>query len=162
MSNAVLGGAVGLPWIAAHSIAYPALEVLHITGIGLLLGSLVLLELRVLGLAHELTRRPLARLKLDLPAEGLKLPADLAARSLPAQAAPVDGTALLPTRRGRRWEIELAPLLRMQAWGVPEIKVGDALGMLGFTFTGEKGDAVLRVEYLFAAGKVYAMRSSPA
>jgi hypothetical protein len=50
----------------------------------------------------------------------------------------------------------------MQAWAVPEIKVGDALAMLGFTFTGEKGAAVLRVEYLFAAGKTYALRSSPA
>lgn len=112
-------------------------------------------------------RNPHVELKLDLPAEGLKLPADLATRSLPAQAAPVDGAALLkaaqlPTRRDRRWEIELAPLPRMQAWGVPEIKPGDALAMLGFTFAGEKGDAVLRVEYLFAAGKVYALRSSPA
>ena len=112
-------------------------------------------------------RNPHVELKLDLPAEGLKLPADLATRSLPAQAAPIDGAALLkaaqlPTRRDRRWEIELAPLPRMQAWGVPEIKLGDALAMLGFTFTGEKGDAVLRVEYLFAAGKVYALRSSPA
>ena len=112
-------------------------------------------------------RNPHVELILDLPAEGLKLPADLATRSLPAQAAPVDGAALLkaaqlPTRRDRRWEIELAPLPRMQAWGVPEIKPGDALAMLGFTFTGEKGDAVLRVEYLFAAGKVYALRSSPA
>ena len=61
-----------------------------------------------------------------------------------------------------RWEIELAPLPRMQAWGVPEIKVGDTLAMLGFTLTCEKGEAVLRVEYLFAAGKVYALRSSPA
>lgn len=112
-------------------------------------------------------RNPHVELILDLPAEGLKLPADLATRSMPAQAAPVDGAALLkaaqlPTRRDRRWEIELAPLPRMQAWGVPEIKLGDALAMLGFTFTGEKGDAVLRVEYLFAAGKVYALRSSPA
>jgi hypothetical protein len=112
-------------------------------------------------------RNPHVELKLDLPAEGLKLPADLAARKLPAQTAPVDGPGLLkaaqlPTRRDRRWEIELAPLPRMQAWGVPEIQVGDALAMLGFTFTGEKGDAVLRVEYLFAAGKVYALRSSPA
>ena len=112
-------------------------------------------------------RNPHVELKLDLPADGLKLPTDLATRSLPAQAAPVDGPGLLkaaqlPTRRDRRWEIELAPLPRMQAWGVPEIKVGDTLAMLGFTLTGEKGEAVLRVEYLFAAGKVYALRSSPA
>jgi hypothetical protein len=53
MTSAALVNAVGLPWIAAHPIAYPALEVLHITGIALLLGSLVLLELRVWGLGAE-------------------------------------------------------------------------------------------------------------
>ena len=67
MTSALLGQAVGLPWIASHPIAYPA--VLHIAGIALL---------------------------------------------------------------------------------------------LGFTLAGEKGEAVMRVEYLFAAGKVYALRSSPA
>jgi hypothetical protein len=112
-------------------------------------------------------RNPHVELKLDLPADGLKLPPDLATRSLPAQTAPVDGAALLkaaqlPTRRDRRWEIELAPLSRMQAWGVPEIKAGDTVALLGFTFSGEKGDAVLRVEYLFAGGKAYGLRSSPA
>lgn len=112
-------------------------------------------------------RNPHVELKLELPAEGLKLPADLASRSLPAQAAPIDGPALLkaaqlPTRKNRRWEIELAPLSRMQAWGVPEIKVGDAVGLLGFTFAAEKGEAILRVEYLFAGGKTYGLRSSPA
>jgi hypothetical protein len=111
-------------------------------------------------------RNPHVELKLELPAEGLKLPADLASRSLPAQAAPVDGPGLLkaaqlPTRKDRRWEIELAPLSRMQAWSVPEIKVGDAIGLLGFTFAGEKGEAILRVEYLFAGGKTYGLRSSP-
>ena len=112
-------------------------------------------------------RNPHAELTLELPAEGMKLPADLASRSLPAQAAPVDGAALLrtaqlPTRKDRRWEIELAPLSRMQAWGIPEIKSGDKVALLGFTFGGEKGEAVLRVEYLFLGGKTYGLRSSPA
>ncbi|HYN62681.1 MAG TPA: DUF6152 family protein [Rubrivivax sp.] len=111
-------------------------------------------------------RNPHAELSLELPAE-LKLPADLASRKLPAQSAGVDGAALLkaaqlPTRKDRVWEIELAPLTRMEAWKVPEIKVGDTLGVLGFTFTGEKGDAVLRAEYLFIGGQVYGLRSSPA
>ena len=110
-------------------------------------------------------QNPHVELEIDLPA-GLKVPADLARRSLPAQTAPVDGNALLakavvPNRRDKRWEIELAPLGRMQAWNVAEIKPGDSVAMLGFTFTGEKGAAVLRVEYLFAAGKTYALRSSP-
>ncbi len=110
-------------------------------------------------------RNPHAELQLELPPD-LRLPADLAGRALPAQTAKVDGAALLkaavlPTRKDRRWEVELAPLTRMNAWGVPEIKPGDALALLGFTFNGEKGDAVVRVEYLFFAGKAYGLRSSP-
>ena len=78
-----------------------------------------------------------------------------------------DGPALLkaaqlPTRKDRVWEVELAPLTRMDAWKVPQIKVGETVGVLGFTFTGEKGDAVLRAEYLFVGGQAYGLRSSPA
>jgi len=110
-------------------------------------------------------RNPHAELELDLLAD-LKLPADLASRVLPAQTAAVDAQAVLkaaalPTRRDRRWQVELAPLTRMEAWKVPEIKAGDSLALLGFTFTGEKGDAVLRAEYLFFAGKTYGLRSAP-
>ena len=111
-------------------------------------------------------RNPHAEMTLELPADP-KLPADLASRKLPAQSAAVDGAALLktaqlPARKDRTWQIELAPLTRMEAWKVPEVKVGDAVGVLGFTFTGEKGDAVLRAEYLFVGGQVYGLRSSPA
>jgi len=111
-------------------------------------------------------RNPHAELVLELDAD-LKLPADLKQRTPPAQTASVDGTAILanaqlPTRKDRMWEIELAPLTRMQAWGVPEIKVGDSVAMVGFTFSEEKGDPVLRVEYLFVGGKAYGLRSSPA
>ena len=109
---------------------------------------------------------PHAELDIEVPAK-LVLPADLAKRDVPAQTAPVDGRALLaravvPTRKDRQWEIELAPLTRMEAWKVPEIKVGATVSMLGFTLTGEKGDAVLRVEYLYLPGRAYALRSSPA
>ena len=109
---------------------------------------------------------PHAELVLELPAEP-KLPADLAGRALPAQSAAVDGPALLkaaqlPTRKDRRWAIELAPLSRMEAWKVKPIQAGDTVAVLGFTFTGEKGAAVLRAEYLFAGGGVYGLRSAPA
>ena len=60
----------GLPGLASHPIAYPALEVLHIVGIALLLGSLVLLELRVWGLVPALPLRPLARLALSVTLVG--------------------------------------------------------------------------------------------
>ncbi|MDP2033175.1 MAG: DUF6152 family protein [Polaromonas sp.] len=115
---------------------------------------------------RSMWRNPHAELELEV-SPNLKLPADLAQRTLPAQSAPVDGKALLakavvPTRKDKRWEIELAPLTRMQAWKVAEIKPGAQVELLGFTFTGEKGEAILRVEYLFADGKVYGLRSGPA
>lgn len=111
-------------------------------------------------------RNPHAELLLTL-ASPLTLPADLATRSVPAQAAPVDGAGLLkqaqlPTRRDPRWQVELAPLTRMDAWKVPEIRDGTRLAVLGFTFTGEKGEALLRAEYLWVGGNTYALRSSPA
>jgi hypothetical protein len=108
---------------------------------------------------------PHAELVLEVPPDP-KLPADLASRAVPAQSAGVDGKALLaravlPRRKDRQWEIELAPLTRMQAWSVPEIKAGAQIAVLGFIFKEEKGEAVLRVEYLFAGGKAYGLRSSP-
>lgn len=111
-------------------------------------------------------RNPHAEVEIELPPDP-KLPPDLATRAVPAQAAPVDGPALLkaavlPTRRDRRWLLELAPISRMEAWKVPVLPVGDTLGVLGFTFAAEKGDAILRVEYLFHAGRAYGLRSSPA
>jgi hypothetical protein len=111
-------------------------------------------------------QNPHAELVLELPAE-LKLPADLGARAVPAQSAPVDGKALLsktvlPTRKDRQWEIELAPLTRMESWKVAEIKPGAQVSVVGFTFKDEKGPATLRAEYLFVDGKAYGLRSSPA
>lgn len=111
-------------------------------------------------------RNPHVELDLELKSD-LKLPPDLARRSVPPQTTPVDGPGLLaaaqtPTRKDRVWHIELAPLTRVNAWKVPEIKPGDELALLGFTFAGEKGEPVLRAEYLFIGGKAYGMRSSPA
>jgi hypothetical protein len=111
-------------------------------------------------------RNPHAEFEIERT-DGAGLPSDLAGRSVPAQSAPVDDAALLrtaalPTRKDRRWTVELAPISRLEAWKVPELKVGDTVGVLGFTFTGEKGDAVLRAEYLFVGGRAYGMRSAPA
>jgi hypothetical protein len=60
-------------WITAHPWAYPALEVAHVIGIALLLGNLVLLELRVLGVAPALPLQPLARAALSLVLAGFGL-----------------------------------------------------------------------------------------
>ncbi len=111
-------------------------------------------------------RNPHAELELEIDAEP-RLPPDLAQRPVPPQVASVDGARLLgaaqlPTRRDRIWQVELAPLTRMQAWQTPEIRTGDAVGVVGFTFTGERGDAVLRAEYLFLGTRIYGLRSAPA
>lgn len=111
-------------------------------------------------------RNPHAEMMLRV-APGLALPADLAKRSVPAQSASVDAarvlsTARLPTRKDPVWEIELAPLTRMEAWKVAEIKPGQQVAAIGYTFPAEKGEAVMRVEYLFVDGKAYGLRSSPA
>lgn len=54
----MLAGLVSHPW------AYPALEAVHIVGIALLFGGLLVFELRALGLGRELPAPLLARLTL--------------------------------------------------------------------------------------------------
>jgi hypothetical protein len=61
--------------LRSSSWAYPALEVVHIVGIALLLGNLVLLEMRVFGRAPSLAVRELARLSLGLALAGFALAA---------------------------------------------------------------------------------------
>lgn len=59
--------------LKTHVWAYPALEVVHISGIALLLGNLVLLELRVFGLGAGLPVKELARLSLGVAVAGFTL-----------------------------------------------------------------------------------------
>ncbi len=111
-------------------------------------------------------QNPHAELEIEVP-PGLKKPADLAKRPVPPQTAQVDGAALLakagvPRRADRRWTVELAPLTRMDAWKVPELKAGDTVSVVGFTYRDESGEPVLRAEYLFVGDRVYGLRSSPA
>ena len=108
---------------------------------------------------------PHVEIDLEVPAD-LKLPADLAKRVVPAQQVTIDAAALfartkLPTRKDREWEIELAPLTRMQAWNIEPIKKGETIEVVGFTFPKQEGEAILRAEFIFRGGKAYALRSSP-
>ena len=61
--------------LGSHPWAYPALEMVHISGIALLLGNLVLLELRVFGLGAGLAVKELARLSLGLALTGFAMAA---------------------------------------------------------------------------------------
>jgi hypothetical protein len=64
-----------ISWLASSTWAYPALEVVHIVGIGLLIGNLLLLELRVFGYGAALPIEALARLSLGIALVGFVLAA---------------------------------------------------------------------------------------
>lgn len=61
--------------LRSHLWAYPALEMVHISGIALLIGNLLLLELRVFGWGAALPVRDLARLSLGLALSGFVIAA---------------------------------------------------------------------------------------
>jgi len=110
-------------------------------------------------------QNPHAELIVTVPAD-TSLPADLGRRTVPAQTSPVDGprilaAAALPRKRGD-WTLELSPMIRIDAWKVPEPKVGDSIAAVAFSFKDEKGEAFARVEYLFVGDRIFGLRSSPA
>ncbi len=73
--------------LRAHAWAYPALSVVHILGIGLLLGNLTMLELRVFGKGLNLPVKDLARLSLSLVALGFCMAAASGLLMFATQAA---------------------------------------------------------------------------
>ena len=77
--------------LRTHAWAYPALEVLHIFGIALVIGNLVLFELRVWGLGKALPINDLARLSLTLAVCGFTLAAMTGLTMFVAQAADLIG-----------------------------------------------------------------------
>jgi hypothetical protein len=87
-------------WIATHPWAYPALEVLHILGIGLLLGNLVLFEVRVWGAGRELPVRALALLALRLTLVGFALAAASGVTMLVGQWSELSGNRALLAKFG--------------------------------------------------------------
>ena len=109
-------------------------------------------------------QNPHAEIVITVPANST-LPPDLASRKVPAQTSSVDGArvlaAALPPRKAGDWTIELSPMTRINAWKVPEPKVGDTLAAVAYGFKDEK-DAFARVEYLIIGGQLYGLRSNPA
>jgi len=124
---------------------------------------------RPIFLGGEVTRsvwaNPHVMIEITVPS-GMQVPSDLATRAVPSQRAALDDQAILaatvaPTRRDATWEVELAPLFRMQAWGVEPVKVGQQVMVVGYTFPEERGRPILRAEYLFVGDKAYGLRSNP-
>lgn len=85
-------------WITTHTWAYPVLEVLHILGIAMLLGSLLLLELRVWGATRELPLRALASLALRVSLLGFALAAASGSLMLASQWSELLGNRALNTK----------------------------------------------------------------
>jgi hypothetical protein len=76
-----------MKWIVTAPFVYPALEAAHIFGIGLLVGSLVVFELRLWGAGRGVDARALARLALPVTATGFCLAAATGSVMFAAQAA---------------------------------------------------------------------------
>jgi hypothetical protein len=109
-------------------------------------------------------RNPHAEAVVEV-APTLKLPGDLAQRKMPAQSQNVDGAAIvgktqLPPAAAGDWEVEFAPLSRMEAWQVAPLKAGDRVELIGYTGVPGK-PKLMRVEYLIVNGQAYGLRSSP-
>jgi Family of unknown function (DUF6152) len=106
-------------------------------------------------------------IEVMLRADAVKLPEGIATRPVPAQQQSVDGAGILkkvqvPANAAGVWEIEFAPLSRMQAWGLSQpLKVGDRIEVVGYGLADDRNKRLLRAEYLFVNGKAYAFRSSP-
>jgi hypothetical protein len=106
-------------------------------------------------------------IEVMLRADAVQLPEGIATRPIPAQQQSVDGPGILkkvqvPANAAGVWEIEFAPLSRMQAWGLSQpLKVGDRIEVIGYGLADDRNKRLLRAEYLFVNGKAYAFRSSP-
>ncbi|MCS6877864.1 MAG: hypothetical protein N2038_06575 [Geminicoccaceae bacterium] len=74
--------------------AYPVASVLHVLGMGILLGSIVVLDLRLLGFATAVPARALAELAIPLAAFGLAIQIPTGAVMLAADAAALLGHPL--------------------------------------------------------------------
>ena len=133
MKDTLAGQGPLLPWIASQALAYPALEVLHITGIALL-GSLVLLELRVWGLARELPIRPLARLALPVTLAGFALVACSGLLMLSTQPAELLANRALVIKLG---------LVALAALNAVWFHLRDSLG---------RADGLARAQTVLSAG----------
>lgn len=85
----------GMNWIATHPWAYPVLETLHLVGVALLVGNLVLFEMRVWGMQPSVPVRPLAALSLGLALAGFALAAATGAVMLASQWAELQANRAL-------------------------------------------------------------------
>lgn len=112
-------------------------------------------------------QNPHAELVIEV-APSITRPAELDRRPFPKQQNPsvtpeVVTKAALPVEPGGEWTLELAPLTRMEAWGMSEpVKAGQRVAAIGYAKQDEPRK-FMRVEILYLQdGRAVGLRSSPA
>ena len=70
--------------------------------------------------------------------------------------------AVVATRSGEVWRVELPTLARLSAWKMPRPKIEQVLGVIGFPGPALAGTPTVRAEFLFIEGRAFPMRSDPA
>lgn len=104
---------------------------------------------------------------LIAPDPTLALPAELRTDRLPAQRAQVDDAALLARTRpaplvATEWTLLLGAARLLHAWQLAPIEPGERVAAVGYPLRAHPTPPLLRVEYLFHAGRAYPLRSPPA
>lgn len=89
-----------MDWIQSSSFAYPVLESVHIVGIALLLGSLVVFELRVWGAGAGLDVHSLGRLALPVTLAGFGMAAATGGLMFASQAGELLGNRAFVLKMG--------------------------------------------------------------
>ena len=89
-----------MDWIQSSSFAYPVLESVHIVGIALLLGSLVVFELRVWGAGAALDLHGLGRLALPVTLTGFCIAAASGGLMFASQAGELLGNRAFLLKMG--------------------------------------------------------------
>lgn len=111
--------------LASHPWAYPALETVHLMGLGALFGGLMVFELRALGLRRELDPSSLARLAIPAALVGFALCAVTGAAMFMTQPAE------LWVNPAFRWKLALILLAGVNALGFHARGGARALDRLG-------------------------------
>ncbi|WP_057047261.1 hypothetical protein, partial [Bordetella pertussis] len=82
-------------WMRGSSWAYPAANLAHLLGLVLLVGAMLLLDLRLLGLGRRFALADVSAVLTPLAAGGLLLQLASGALLFSADAVPLSGNALM-------------------------------------------------------------------
>ena len=116
------------------------------------------------GERSEVAKNPHAEVKLEV--NGASAPAALPRFAVPKQSAAVDAVTVLGSSEAARAQGQglgnrICADRQNGCLKVVAPKVGDRMAVVGSPFKDEKGEAILRVEFLIGNGTVTPLRSPP-